>query len=205
MSELPQKSAELAVKGFTDFLSESTSNIKFRVFLCGKALDEKRKLEDQVADDLRAYLWQRLEQESECQVFLGEHNELIRAYHTKVNYSVPKNINKANLALFEVNLAGYADLIIILPDSPGSYAELGMFSTSQAICIKLLVINKLEYKGKNSFINRGPVIAALGNRAKVLYEDYSDRDRIFEVIQDEVAMIRESIVAERTLSRRRAR
>lgn len=205
MSEQPQKSSELASASFDEFITDRTSEVKVRVFLCGKALDPEATIESQVENDLRAYLLTRLETEVCCHVFLGEHNQLIKTYHRAIGYSLPRgnNYSAANLALFEANLAAYVDLIVVLPDSPGSFAELGMFSVAPEICTKLLLIIKSKYQDVQSFINRGPVIAARGNRAQIAYADYDDRDDIYRIVSDEVFKIRESLATQKLWTRPR--
>ena len=171
MSGILPKSSELAVASFETFIGDRTAKVRVKVFLCGKALHPTTSIQEQADDDLRAYLLMRLESEIGCHVFLGEHNRLIATYHAAAGYTLPSNgnLDNANLALFEAGLADYVDLIVIFPDSPGSFAELGMFSVAPAVCPKLLLIIKGQYKGVANFINRGPVLAATHSRAQVEY------------------------------------
>lgn len=204
MSDPLQKSSELALAGFDNFIVDRTSKIEVKVFLCGKALLPTVSLQEQADEDLRAYLLIRLEQEVGCKVFLGEHNQLIRTYHKAVGYALPAdgNLNSANLTLFEASLADYVDLIVIFQDSPGSFAELGMFSVASSVCPKLLLIIKSKYEGVANFINRGPVVAAKNNRAQVQYVDYNNRGKIYEVVQSEIFRIRETLASQDLWHRR---
>lgn len=198
MSAPLQKSSERAVASFDSFIVERTARVQVKVFLCGKALATNVSIQEQVDVDLRAYLLTRLEGEIGCEVFLGEHNRLIQTYHKATGYELPPDgkLDTANLSLFEGVLAEYADLVVILPDSPGSFAELGMFSVAPQVCPKLLLIIKGQYKGVANFINRGPVIAATNSRAQVEYVDYADRQKVFEVVKTEVIKIRDSIASQ---------
>lgn len=63
---------------------------------------------------------------------------------------------RLDLADFEVVIADVVDSILIFPESPGSFAELGYFSALPQISSKTLVVNKAEYQG-SSFINQGPI------------------------------------------------
>ena len=62
-----------------------------------------------------------------------------------------------NAAKFEENISSIADCIVLFPESPGSYAELGYFAKSRAICSKLLVVNDSSLQGQDSFISLGPI------------------------------------------------
>jgi hypothetical protein len=57
----------------------------------------------------------------------------------------------------ESDLAALSDLIIIIVESPGTFAELGAFSHVPELRRKLLPIVDRRYRGVNSFINTGPV------------------------------------------------
>lgn len=62
-----------------------------------------------------------------------------------------------NIATFEENISEISDCIILFPESPGSHAELGYFSQSRKIRIKLLVVNDGSLQGQDSFISLGPI------------------------------------------------
>jgi hypothetical protein len=62
-----------------------------------------------------------------------------------------------SLLSLEEELADSVDLIILLPESPGSFAELGAFSTQQFLAEKTIVFRDEKYKSSKSFINHGPI------------------------------------------------
>jgi hypothetical protein len=61
-----------------------------------------------------------------------------------------------NLAAFESILADIADCIVLIPESVGSWAEIGFFSANTEIAKKCLVFNALSKQG-DSFLNVGPI------------------------------------------------
>ncbi|WP_426506909.1 retron St85 family effector protein [Serratia proteamaculans] len=83
-----------------------------------------------------------------------------------------------SLLSLENMLAEAVDVIIIFPESPGSYAELGAFSNNIELAKKLICIQDNRYKSKKSFINYGPIRLLKKNKTgKVLnlnYEHLSD-------------------------------
>jgi len=62
-----------------------------------------------------------------------------------------------NIAEFEALVSALADCIVVIPESPGSIAELGYFSAQKSIRDKVLVVNDLAYQGDQSFLNLGPI------------------------------------------------
>ena len=121
--------------------SLSPDHYRFRrispvVFICG-GLNSKPR------DTLRNYL---RKQKEELQIFYAERVwELISA-----------NPGLGALKM-ESDLAALSDLVVIIVESPGTFAELGAFSHVEALRKKLLAIVDLQYKGANSFINTGPI------------------------------------------------
>jgi hypothetical protein len=62
-----------------------------------------------------------------------------------------------NALQMEGLLADLADAVIIIVESPGTFAELGAFSNSEPLRRKLLPVLDIRYRDANSFINSGPV------------------------------------------------
>jgi hypothetical protein len=54
-------------------------------------------------------------------------------------------------------LADCVDVIVIIPESPGSFAELGAFANDQNLREKIICLIDQRYKKDKSFINEGPV------------------------------------------------
>lgn len=61
-----------------------------------------------------------------------------------------------SLAVTEGTIAETVDSLLIFPESPGSFAELGLFAASETLCRKALVAMLPEHQGP-SFITLGPV------------------------------------------------
>jgi hypothetical protein len=74
----------------------------------------------------------------------------------------------SSLAVIEGMIADTVDSLLIFPESPGSFAELGLFAASEGLCKKTLVAMLPEHQGA-SFITLGPVrhIAQLSSYAPV--------------------------------------
>jgi hypothetical protein len=68
-------------------------------------------------------------------------------------------IAKLDLSALEMeeNLASLSDIVIIVVESPGTFAELGAFSSSPQLRKKLLPILESKYQHAQSFLETGPV------------------------------------------------
>ncbi|MDO6580258.1 retron St85 family effector protein [Photobacterium sp. 2_MG-2023] len=62
-----------------------------------------------------------------------------------------------SLLSLEEQLAEAVDLIALIPESPGSFAELGAFSTQESLASKTIVFRNSKFKSHKSFINHGPI------------------------------------------------
>ncbi len=62
-----------------------------------------------------------------------------------------------NVAEFEDIIAEVSTCVILFPESPGSFAELGYFAKGERLRRKLLVVNNADLQGQDSFIALGPI------------------------------------------------
>jgi hypothetical protein len=64
-----------------------------------------------------------------------------------------------NLSEFETVLATLSDCVLIFPESPGSYSEVGIFASRDRIKDKTLVANDSSHEWHDSFLTLGPIHA----------------------------------------------
>ena len=81
----------------------------------------------------------------------------------------------------EADLAGLADLVVIVVESPGTFAELGAFSLSDRLRKKIVAIIDDDYRKDPSFINTGPV-QWLNQESDFKPMIYGPLDRILETV-----------------------
>ena len=113
------------------------------VFLCGGVISQNTP-----PNTLRDYLYRtkRLANHLNADVVLAEEaRDLYRA----TKYS--------DLITFEEDIARVASLVIVIPESPGSLAELGAFATNEIIWQALCVIVQERFAYDESFIRLGPI------------------------------------------------
>ncbi|HEV2388835.1 MAG TPA: hypothetical protein VGS20_16450 [Candidatus Acidoferrales bacterium] len=181
-----------AIDLFTaEYLQETQKSIektKVCVFLCGPGLTSRGPGGSPMRGaGLRAFVRRKLNKEMPgCTVRLGEHRALIRAFRRVVRRS-------ANLADHELGLAKLksTDLVVIFPSSPGSFAELGMFSMAEKIARKMVVLVDRSHRKNRGFLIEGPVKAARLRNATIEYVDYRRRQKIWELVREEVLAVKE--------------
>ncbi|WP_156293955.1 retron St85 family effector protein [Serratia oryzae] len=79
-----------------------------------------------------------------------------------------------SLLSLENILANSVDVIIIIPESPGSFAELGAFVNNEKLRKKMICLQDDKFKLKKSFINYGPIkLLRSENSLSVLRGDLS--------------------------------
>jgi hypothetical protein len=160
-----------------DALIESlrSSHYRFRglervLFLCGGASSPRR-------DALRDYL--------------HKHAPWLNLFYAERAWEQIASQADWDALKMEADLAALADLVIIVVESPGTFAELGAFSLSDPLRKKLLPIVDIEYRGVPSFISTGPLkwIDAESNFAPTIYVSLSRILKAIDQVEERITRI----------------
>lgn len=137
------------------------------IFLCGGASTSKKK---SFRDTLRKKL---------------EIIEKINILYPEDLFMELLNRKKYNLLELEDILAENSDYIVIVSESPGSYAELGAFANNENIRKKTIVLSHTKYKNSRSFITQGPIqhIKKYNKNNVIYYNDNNIEDCIEQVLK----------------------
>ena len=134
-------------------------SFKTTVFLCGADITQKDKIRFKIADALKNWFWADIIYPED--IF----DELLYSSKTK------------DLLSLEGLLADSVDAIVIIPESPGSFAELGAFANDEQLRNKLICIVDKKYKKDKSFINQGPLrLVKKANKFGVIFIDPDEID-----------------------------
>jgi hypothetical protein len=87
---------------------------------------------------------------------------------------------------FEHQLVDHSDLVILIPDSAGSFCELGYFGMLGDFCPKFLLLMSSEHPESGSFVTDGPVRSARNARAEVHTLDYQDLEGCWQVVAEAI-------------------
>lgn len=150
------------------------------IFLCGGPTDVKSALPTSLRDAIYRELVKNDSDEERIRV--AEH------YKDWAHDSIYND-----LVLFERHIAELSSIIVLVLESPGAVAELGLFSAIGEFRDKLLVFVDSQYYKSASFIKLGPIDfleKTHGNAAEV-YRWFNDKSQIdgklAEELQAEVA------------------
>lgn len=122
-----------------DDIYKPAFNFKTTIFLCGADITQKDKIRYKIANALKRWFWADIIYPED--IF----DELLYSSKTK------------DLLSLEGLLADSVDAIVLIPESPGSFAELGAFANDEKLRIKLICVVDKKYKKDKSFINQGPL------------------------------------------------
>lgn len=107
--------------------------------------------------------------------------------------------HKGNILDVENLISDFSDYILIILESPSAFTELGAFSHDK-LRSKLVIINNLEFKKEESFINLGPIkaIEEKSGQERIVYykmskDGVTNRDaigdtfhQIYELLKDPI-------------------
>jgi hypothetical protein len=156
---LDEDCKKLAFKILKDIF-EPVNTYKITIFLCGAAITQKEKMRFKVAEALSDWWYDSL-----YDIIYPEDlfDELLYGLRSK------------DLLSLENMLAESVDAILLIPESPGSFAELGAFANDERLRKKLICIVDKNYKKDKSFINQGPLkLVRQANKHGIIYVDTNE-------------------------------
>lgn len=164
----------------------SKSN-KVAIFLCGAAIDDPTKA--------RSKLAALLINKKRFEIFYPE--EIFDDLLVGQGHS---------LLTLESVLADSVDAIVIFPESPGSFAEIGAFSNDDRLRNKLICFANSRFQRNKSFINYGPLrlikSSRSGTLAHINYDDFDDTlksEKIYGTLLDALSKIKRLSPTRRTV------
>ncbi len=89
-----------------------------------------------------------------------------------------------NLVFAEIDAARHVNAIIIIPDSPGSFIELGMLSPFKDIHQNVIILFKDKYESDDdSFVFMGPKLVYTENNAEIVHVNYRRKQIAWEKVK----------------------
>lgn len=90
--------------------------------------------------------------------YLKRHHTAAHVFYAESVWDVITRSNPdANALEVEARLAELSDMVLIIVESAGTFAELGAFALSEALRAKLLPVLEIRYQESPSFLKTGPV------------------------------------------------
>ncbi len=154
---------------------------KTTVFLCGGAIENEHNGRSKMAS------------------IFNKHSKYELLYPEDIFDDLLAGPGQHSLLHLENILADGVDAIVLFPESPGSFAEIGAFSNNPRLAQKLIVISDKNYKSQKSFINYGPYrLIRESKTGAVLHCNYKDLDdidlgkKLYRNVNDRITRIKKS-------------
>ena len=147
---------KLSIKIRNDFF-KPINTYKTTIFLCGADISDKGKIRYKIAKALNN-LWNSI------------YYDII--YPEDIFDELLYSSQSKDLLSLEKLLAESVDAIILIPESPGSFTELGAFANDDQLREKIVCVLDRKYKKEKNFINKGPLkIIKKSNKNGVIFID----------------------------------
>jgi hypothetical protein len=175
---LPTTQVRRRIDGDKFRRAAQTVELDFIVFLAGPFIepDDEAKSNYSSAAMLRFRLFHLLSAAG-YEISLGEYRELIESYKGELG-------EHHNSAVAELDHAQQsASLVVMIPDSPGSFAEIGAFSIKGDICEKMIILSDVNHQTSTGYLNTGPVACAKSLGSEVLYIDFNNVAACFDAVK----------------------
>ena len=153
------------------------------VFLCGGLVDIKLTQTPSIRDAFLRYI-------SGIDCNLIDQITLAEEFKDWIHDSVYKD-----LLDFENDIAHISSLIVIILESPGALAELGLFVRNNVLNKKLVVFVNDEHYGSNSFISLGPLRYLEAIKDKTVCAYPWDLENIDNSLIDSLPEMREDLLS----------
>lgn len=179
-SEISNDDCKKLAKRIRDDFYKPINTYKINVFLCGADISLTNKLRFKVAKEFshfwNAYWYEIIYPE-------GIFDELLYSSKSK------------DLLSLENLLADSVDVILIIPESPGSFAELGAFANNERLRSKIVCIVDEKYKKNKSFINQGPIkLIKKANKRGVIFIDPNELHNEIDQIKSAINFTKKNTI-----------
>lgn len=155
-NEISKTDCSIIAKKIREDIFKPAFTFKTTIFLCGADISKKTTIRYKIAQALiSSYRY-------------SMYFDLI--YPEDIFDELLYSSHSPDLLSLENLLADSVDAVIMIPESPGSYAELGAFASNEKLRTKLICVIDEKYRRTKSFINQGPLKLVKGaNKTNIVY------------------------------------
>ncbi|WP_448702527.1 retron St85 family effector protein [Mucilaginibacter sp. AW1-3] len=152
------------------------STFKTSIFLCGADINRKDKIRFKISEALTDW-WNSYQYDL--------------VFPEDIFDEILYNSKGKDLLSLENLLAESIDVILLIPESPGSYAELGAFANDEKLRSKMICLVDEQYKKDKSFINQGPLkLVKKANKEGIIFIDPNNVTKHIKDIQASIRKIK---------------
>jgi len=169
-----------------DSLAPKKVGRKIRVMVFGPDLKSKKR-----SARLRKYIINKYHND-QYTVVLAEHDQIKQFYEKRFGSAHNLCRMEYHLATARVRGADIIDGIVVIPDSEGSFIELGMLALADEFHHKILILFNKSYESdmNDSFVGLGAK-AAFENKARTKLVDYDNNNIAFRQVSEFLDFLRD--------------
>lgn len=168
--DLSKSSCKIIATKIRESVFKPSSNLKTTIFICGADIHKKETLRFKIAKFLTSFPY-------------SSSYDLI--YPEDIFEELLYSSNSTDLLSLENLLADSVDVVVIIPESPGSFAELGAFANNEKLRNKIICVIDEKFKKDKSFINKGPVkLVRNVNKDGIVYINPSEIEKSLKDVFD---------------------
>lgn len=106
-----------------------------------------------------------------------------------------------SLCTVELEIAVISDAIVLVPASPGSFAEFGMFALAQGLTCPILVLLDRKHKNKRSYLRHGPTKAMSDGGAVIRWVNYARTKTVLDLVMKHIDLAKERVLTRQRFGR----
>lgn len=165
-------------KKILDDIYRPAYTFKTTIFLCGADISQTDKMRFKIAKALGGWdYWFQYDIVYPEDIF----EELLFSSKSK------------DLLSLEGLLAESVDAIVLIPESPGAFTELGAFANDEELRKKLICVVDKKYKKNKSFINQGPLkLVKKTSKHGLIFVDPNDIEKVIEKLHSSLRKLKKT-------------
>lgn len=165
-NELSEIDCKIIANKIKKEIFEPALTFKTSIFLCGKDINDKNSIRYKIAQILTDGFW-----------YKGDYDLI---FPEDIFDELLYSSNSTDLLSLENLLADSVDSVVVIPESAGSFAELGAFANNEKLRNKMICVVDSKYKRDKSFINQGPIkLVKSVNKDAIIYIEEGNLGKSF--------------------------
>jgi len=159
--QISKRDSQIIAEVIKKEVFEPRRNLKTSIFLCGKDINDLNSIRYKVADVFTNRFWYSFEFDV--------------VYPEDIFQELLYASGSTDLLSLENLLVDSVDVVVVIPESAGSIAELGAFANNEKLRRKMVCVLRKEFRKDKSFINQGPVkLIKRTNPGAIVYLDENE-------------------------------
>jgi len=161
----------------SDEVFNKIQSSKTTIFLCGASKEKKNSQREKIANALTGG-WYSFQYDI--------------LYPEDLFDELMTGPSQQDLMSMENILAESVDAIVLVPESPGAFAELGAFANNEALREKLICVQDIRYKKKKSFVSYALRLIKKSKKGEIVYTNFAEELGEVDSLRKAISKMRRS-------------